>query len=89
MNQQILLRWERHSDKRYYVAFLCWDLLGDLVLTKVWGGIGKATGQQHNTHANTVADGLALIDMIIKRRRQRGYELVNGLSNIQEFANAV
>ena len=46
MNRQILLRWERHADKRYYLIMLYRDLLGDLVLTKVWGGIGKANGNQ-------------------------------------------
>jgi predicted DNA-binding WGR domain protein len=88
MYRQILLRWERNTDNRYYLALLYRDLLGDLVLTKVWGGIGKATGQQHNTHVNTVEDGLALIDQIIRKRKQRGYELVNGLAYIQEFAYA-
>jgi len=86
MNQAIHLRWERQSDKRYYLALLYRDLLGDLVLTKVWGGIGKPTGQQQNVHVKTKAEGLSLIDQVLKRRTQRGYELVSGLAGIQAFA---
>jgi hypothetical protein len=88
MNRQILLRWERHADKRYYLIMLYRDLLGDLVLTKVWGGIGKANGNQYHIPVTSESEGLALIDQVIKRRRQRGYDLVNGLADIQAFANA-
>lgn len=88
MTQSIVLRWERHSDNRYYLAMLYRDLLGDLILTKVWGGAGKPAGQQLNIHLQNEAEGLALIDQVIKRRRQRGYELINGLADIQLFANA-
>jgi hypothetical protein len=88
MNRQILLRWERPSDKRYYLAMLYQDLLGDLVLTKVWGGVGKPAGQQLHIPINNESEGLAIIDQVIKRRRQRGYELIKGLADIQAFANA-
>jgi hypothetical protein len=88
MNQQILLRFERHSDNRYYLAMLYHDLLGDLILTKVWGGKGKPAGQQLHIPVNNESEGLAMIDQVIKRRRQRGYDLVNGLADIQAFANA-
>jgi hypothetical protein len=88
MKQSIFLRWERQSDNRYYLAMLYRDLLGDLVLTKVWGGAGKPAGQEMHTPVNDEATGLALIDQVIKRRKQRGYELVNGLADIQAFAYA-
>lgn len=88
MDHQIHLRWEREKDNRYYLAMLYRDLLGDLILTKVWGGKGKPAGQQLHIPVNNESEGLAIIDQVIKRRRQRGYELVNGLSDIQAFANA-
>ena len=87
MNQAIHLRWERQSDKRYYLALLYRDLLGDLVLTKVWGSIGRPTGQQQNVHVKSKAEGLSLIDQVIKTRVKCGYELVSGLADIQMFAN--
>ena len=88
MSKSIILRWERQSDNRYYLAMLYRDLLGDLILTKVWGGAGKPAGQEMHMPVHDEAAGLALIDQVIKRRRQRGYELVNGLADIQMFANA-
>lgn len=52
------------------------------------GGIGKATGQHQHIPVDNEFEGLKLIDQVLKRRRQRGYELVNGLADIQAFANA-
>lgn len=88
MTESICLRWERHADNRYYLALLYRDLLGDLVLTKVWGRIGKATGQQQSIPVKNEAQGLALIDRVIRHRAQRGYDLIKGLADIQAFANA-
>lgn len=88
MIQSIYLRWERYSDNRYYIAMLYRDLLGDLVLTKVWGRIGKAAGRQLSTYVENKKKGLALIDQMIKLRARQHYELVNGLADIQAFANA-
>ena len=88
MSQQILLRWERQSDNRYYLAFLYRDLLGDLILTKVWGGVGKPAGQQLHIPVKTESEGLRMIDEVIKRRWKSGYHLVNGLADIQAFAYA-
>ena len=88
MNQAIHLRWEHQTDNRYYLVLLYRDLLGDLILTKVWGKTGTPTGQETHIPVSNKSEGLALIDQVIKRRRQYGYELVNGLADIQLFANA-
>ena len=61
--------------------------LCDLLLVRTWDGIGSPTGQQQNVHVKTKAEGLSLIDQVMKRRTQRGYELVSGLADIQTFTN--
>ena len=90
MNQSICIRWERHTEEnqRYYFVYLHRDLLGDLILLRAWGGVGKATGQIHKAPVESPEEGLKMIDQIIKKRIQRGYELVSGLADIQAFANA-
>lgn len=91
MTQSIVLRWEARTDesKRYYRVVLQRDLLGDLILMRVWGGIGRASGQLRQTIVNSVEDGFKKIDTIIKQLIKRGYELTSGLSDLQAFQLAV
>jgi hypothetical protein len=43
--EPLSLRFENHERMRYYKVILGPDLFGDWVLTKVWGGLGKADGR--------------------------------------------
>jgi hypothetical protein len=75
-SQLLSLRWEHHLKKRYYKVVLSRDLLGDWVLTRVWGGIGQATGKITHIYCVTYEDGLRLADTITKTRIKKGYAMV-------------
>jgi predicted DNA-binding WGR domain protein len=64
-------RWERHT--RYYEAYLHQDLWGNWVLTRIWGGRGQATGQVRHQPCPSYAAGIAALERVGHRRRQRGY----------------
>lgn len=64
-------RWER--DTRYYELRLQQDLWGDWLLTRVWGGKGKALGQVRRELCPSYASGVSLYADSIKRREQHGY----------------
>jgi len=66
-------RFEHPEKQRYYKIVLAQDLFGEWVVTRVWGGIGKATGRITHYPCGTQADGLKLIEKISKTRLARGY----------------
>lgn len=72
-------RWE--TDSRYYEVAVGYDLLGDCVLTKRWGGLGNRRGGQ-----KTIVVGydlvMAVLPGVYKRRAQRGYSLLDGPQKI-------
>jgi hypothetical protein len=68
-------RWEHTEKKRFYRIILAKDLLNDLVLTKVWGGISNASGKITHTPCPSLDIAKLLIANIAKTRKQRGYEL--------------
>lgn len=70
------LRWEHPEKKRYYVARLQKDLLGDWVVTKIWGGLGSAGGRVVHILCESEKDGVFLIEKISKVRSRRGYVLI-------------
>jgi hypothetical protein len=49
------------------------DLLGDLILTKAWGGISKASGKIIHHPYSSNDDAQRAICAIEKIRSQRGY----------------
>ena len=68
------LRWEKGT--RFYEALVERDLLGDWVLTLVWGRRGSALGRvQHRPHPSVTAARDAL-QMVVRRRQGRGYARV-------------
>ena len=67
-------RWEKGT--RFYEALVERDLLGDWVLTLVWGRRGSALGcVQHRPHPSVTAARDAL-QMVVRRRQGRGYARV-------------
>jgi hypothetical protein len=68
-------RWEHPENKRFYRVILSRDLLNDLVLTKVWGGMNSSSGKVTHVPCLSLEIAKALIEQIAKTRKQRGYEL--------------
>jgi hypothetical protein len=61
---------------RYYRIIVSIDLLGDLILTKVWGGMGRSSGRITHLPCSTVDEAYTRIEKITKTRQQRGYILI-------------
>lgn len=74
----IRLRWEKPTDKgiRYYEVHLHQDLLGDWVLTCVWGRRGTALGRVQDQLCESYEEGLSRLCDTKKRRGQRGYAAI-------------
>ena len=65
------LRWEKGT--RFYEALVERDLLGDWVLTLVWGRRGSSLGRvQHRPHPSAIAAHEA-VEKVARRRAHRGY----------------
>lgn len=69
-------RFENQQTQRYYRLLLTRDLFGDWVVTRVWGGIGKATGRISHIPCPSYEAAITLIKKIASTRHQRGYLLV-------------
>jgi hypothetical protein len=70
------MRWINDAKARYYQVHLIQDLFGEWTLILVWGGLGTRRGTLRSTAVASHADGLAQLEAIGKRRRQRGYRRV-------------
>ena len=70
------MRWVNDAKARYYQAWLTEDLFGDWTVVTAWGGLGSRRGRARSTAVPSYEDGLARIEEIAKRRRQRGYRSV-------------
>lgn len=66
-------RYEHLEKKRFYKLVLSRDLLGDWVITRVWGGINQATGRISHIPCPTYEDAIHLMEKIAKTRLVRGY----------------
>lgn len=66
-------RWECPDRDRYYEAHLARDLLGDWVLTRVWGRRGSPHGRITHTPFKTLEQAQASLRRLATRRRARGY----------------
>jgi hypothetical protein len=75
-------RCENAITKRYYKIILSYDLLGDWVVTCVWGGISKATGRIRHLPCSSYEEGIALVTKITKIRLKRGYIICNSINNM-------
>ncbi len=71
-------RWVHPEKRRYYRVSLDRDLFGDLVLVRAWGGLGSNLGQVRQTVVGSEEEGERLLRGIERRRRQRGYVVVEG-----------
>jgi predicted DNA-binding WGR domain protein len=66
-------RWVHPEKARYYQADLVEDLLGGWSVVTAWGGLGSRRGQMRTAWVATREEGMARLEAIEKRRRQRGY----------------
>lgn len=66
-------RWIHPEKDRYYLVDLVEDLLGDWTLVLCWGALGSRRGRLRIVGVGSEADGLAQMEDIARRRRQRGY----------------
>jgi hypothetical protein len=71
----INIRFEHHLKNRYYRLILSQDLFGDWVVTRVWGGIGKANGRIMHVLCSSYEEATILIRNIVKIKKRKGYEL--------------
>ncbi len=74
MCESINRLWVNPVKRRYYRAFLCTDLLGDVLLHRSWGSLTSSRGASQCELVISWQDGLARLDSIAKTRRQHGYE---------------
>ena len=73
----LYLRFENHNTSRYYRIFLSKDMFDDWVLTKVWGGINKATGRVMHLPCEDLETAILRVQQLVKIRLKRGYLLVD------------
>ena len=80
LNEAIHLRWEKPTERgiHYYEVDLDQDLWGEWLLTQAWGRRGTRLGQIRVVPCSSRDEGLARIAAILKRPRQRRYQLVTG-----------
>lgn len=70
-------RWEHPVKKRFYRVIMSKDLLGDLVVTKVWDGINQSSGKISHHPCSSHQIAKSMIDHLLKTRAKRGYQLIN------------
>jgi hypothetical protein len=70
-------RWENPINQRYYRVIFSRDLLGDWVVTKIWGGSNRAGSGTKNIPCVSYEDGMKLISKIADTRLKRGYQAVS------------
>ena len=68
--------WINPIKRRYYRAYLCTDLFGDIFLQRSWGSLITAQSGTKQELLKSWQSGLDRLDVIKKQRGQRGYELV-------------
>ncbi|MCI0667704.1 MAG: WGR domain-containing protein [Methylococcaceae bacterium] len=83
MSEWSEIRWEKETDNgsRYYRVLVHQDLLGTWLLTRVWGGSLRQAGQMKEHPVDSREEALGLLEEIDKRRKARGYRVVQLLDN--------
>jgi hypothetical protein len=76
------LRLRFASDQRVYVAELGVDLLGDWVVTQMWGGKSDRRGGGKTIAVPDPEAGLALLERVAARRAKRGYRRIETASQL-------
>ena len=74
MNTPINQLWVNPKKRRYYRAYLCTDLLGDIFLQRTWGNLNTAQGGNKKELLEDWQSGLDRLAAIAKQRHYRGYE---------------
>lgn len=74
-NKYCTYRFENTETKRYYRLVLSQDLFGEWIVTKIWGGIGTASGRIIHIRCICREEAIKLIDGQFKIRKKRGYTL--------------
>ena len=68
-------RWVHPVNLRYYKIILSHDLLGDWIVTKVWGGLDNLSGRISHHPCASLDHARALAAKLVNQRKSRGYEL--------------
>lgn len=72
-------RWQRcrwQTDSRYYIAEVTQDLFGQWQLHRTWGSRTSARGNEQRLLADSYEEALHLMQVTLKRRKQRGYRMI-------------
>ena len=75
----MILRWHNPTNGRRYQAVLGEDLLGDWVLWRGWCGADGRRGGEMEVVFTWEGDCLSALHRVSRRRRKRGYVLLNDL----------
>ena len=65
------------SASRYYILRCEPDLLGDLVVSRFWGGKGSRCGGEKHERVPSLEAGLKLLASIVRTRQRHGYDLID------------
>ena len=66
-------RWENAGARRYYEARVTQGLFGEWYVLRSWGGIGTRFGGEQADLVTSPADAITVLEVLAKRRVQRGY----------------
>jgi len=72
-------RWQKGN--RYYVAEVGQDLFGAWLLKRTWGSIHTHRGHSKTVCADNYEHALKLLQVVVKRRRARGYSQTANLAS--------
>lgn len=72
----ISYRFTNKEKHRYYRIIVAKDLLGDWIVTKIWGGINQKSGRATHTHCSSFEIAKEYVEKMAKIRKQHGYELL-------------
>ncbi|WP_416885955.1 hypothetical protein [Marinospirillum sp.] len=70
----MLIRWEKEQD--YYLVYVHQDMLGDLLVTRVWGQTGTQYGGIKHTLVQSEDEAAILVDDVRHIQESRGYHKV-------------
>ncbi len=69
------LKWVNDEKGRYYEAVLQRDLLGDLIVYQLWGGIATKRDGHKSYFCSSKEQAIQYLKKLCKRREQHGYTL--------------
>ena len=66
-------RWENPHNGRYYVVYINQDLLGDWVVTRVWGSTNTTHGKIVHTPYLSYSAAIRVLKILKEKKLKRGY----------------